>query len=87
MKLRDWLHAHNKTHEAFAAETGLGRTAVTRYANGKRRPGIDALRAIARATGGAVTANDFLDVEPDGDAGGPAGAHREPAAQTKSEAA
>lgn len=60
MKLGEWLKAHNVTAPAFAKQIGVDRSNVTRWIAGDVRPGWDLLPKIIEATGGHVTANDFL---------------------------
>jgi glutamine synthetase len=59
MKLSDYLTQANLTHGEFAVEIGTSQAAVTRYARGERIPRPEQMAAIAVATGGQVTANDF----------------------------
>jgi transcriptional regulator with XRE-family HTH domain len=62
MKLDDWLKAEKKTSAEFARLSGIGdRQAVHKYRHGERFPTPENLQRIRRATGGAVTANDFAD--------------------------
>ena len=60
MKLSEYLHARGLTDGAFATRVGRDRTSVLRWRRGETIPDPDALRAIADATGNAVTPNDFL---------------------------
>lgn len=62
MPLKDWLSANNKTFGEFGAEIGRSGEAVRRYAIGLRIPDRDTMPEIARATDGAVTANDFFGI-------------------------
>jgi len=59
MKLIDWLNRNEVGVGEFAQRIGRHRVTVSRYLSGDRTPRTDDLRAIARETGGAVTANDF----------------------------
>ena len=61
MILKDYLRAHSETPAAFAARLNLSVQAVYRYMAGERFPPPDILLRIREATGGAVTADDFLD--------------------------
>lgn len=62
MKLDDWLKAQNTTSAEFARVSGIGdRQAVHKYRHGERFPTPENLQRIRKATGGAVTANDFAD--------------------------
>jgi transcriptional regulator with XRE-family HTH domain len=62
MKLDDWLKAEKKTSAEFARLSGIAdRQAVHKYRHGERFPTPENLQRIRRATGGAVTANDFAD--------------------------
>jgi transcriptional regulator with XRE-family HTH domain len=62
MKFDDWLKAQKMTSAEFARLSGIGdRQAVHKYRHGERFPTPENLQRIRRATGGAVTANDFVD--------------------------
>ena len=63
MKLSEWLETNNLTASAFADQLGVSVSTVTRCMNGQRRPEWPTLDAILKATGGAVTPNDFLSGE------------------------
>lgn len=60
MRLTDYLQKHDLTHAQFAVQIGATQAAVTRYANGRRKPSLDKLVVIEAVTGGAVRAIDFL---------------------------
>jgi transcriptional regulator with XRE-family HTH domain len=60
MKLADYLSQSKITPAAFAAEIGVTRKAVDYWLAGKRLPRIEQLQAIATASKGAVTPNDFI---------------------------
>lgn len=66
MKLADYLSSVNQSHEAFAGLIGVEQATVTRYINGDRYPRPDILVRIREATGGRVTADDFLASPDDG---------------------
>jgi predicted transcriptional regulator len=59
MKLADYLAETNTTQAAFASQIDAPQPAVSRYAAGEQLPNPRRMAAIARATGGRVTANDF----------------------------
>lgn len=60
MTLKEYL-AHKEISEGtFAEMIGVKQATVNRYVNGARTPKQQFLRAIAKATGGKVTANDFM---------------------------
>lgn len=59
MHLADYLRDHEITLAAFAERIGRSPATVSRLANGKQLPDWDTVRAIRRATKGAVTANDW----------------------------
>lgn len=62
MKLDDWLKSEKVTSAEFARLSGIGdRQAVHKYRHGERFPTAENLQRIRKATGGAVTANDFAD--------------------------
>lgn len=65
MTLNEWLSIPNpdgskKRKNAFAAAIGVTPTMVTEYAHGRIWPRREIVEAIARETGGEVTANDLL---------------------------
>lgn len=61
MTLDQWLTERGMTAVNFASLTGLTKQAVHKYRRNLRFPGPDNLRAIREATGGQVTADDFVD--------------------------
>lgn len=62
MKFDDWLNAEKMSSAEFARLSGIGeRQAVHKYRHGERFPTPENLQRIRKATGGAVTANDFAD--------------------------
>lgn len=64
MKLIDYLRANNLTDEAFAARVGRSKWAVRKWMYGQRVPrGVEML-AIANATQGVVSADDFMPARP-----------------------
>ena len=60
MMLGAYLREKKLSAAAFARQVGRSRSAVGRWVSGSRFPEPASLRAIIRATGGAVTADDFL---------------------------
>lgn len=62
MKLSDYLRQHDLTLADFAAQIGRSTATVSRVAREKNVPDAGTIRAIAAATGGKVTANDFFDL-------------------------
>lgn len=69
MKLADWLNLPNKDGTKkrrikFASDIGVTPTMITEYCNGSIWPGKDRMREIERVTEGAVTANDFVHLQP-----------------------
>ena len=65
MTLNEWLAIPNpdgskRRKNALAAAIGVTPTMVTEYAEGRMWPGREIVKAIERATGGDVTANDLL---------------------------
>ena len=60
MLLQKYLTENKITAAEFAKTVGLTRQAVNNYINGRRFPKHDILKKILLATGGAVSANDFL---------------------------
>lgn len=63
MKLRDWLERENVSFAEMAARIERTSEAVRRYALGERIPDRETMPKIVHATLGAVTANDFFDIE------------------------
>ena len=61
MKLDSYLQKHNLKPSQFAASLGKPASTITRILNGTRLPSFGLMREIADATGGEVTANDFMD--------------------------
>lgn len=64
MTLDQWLTARGMKATDFASLAGLTKQAVYYYRRNLRFPGPDTLRAIREATGGQVTADDFVDAHP-----------------------
>lgn len=60
MNLGEYLKLTGTTRREFGRKIGASQPAVTRYVLGDRFPKPDKLKRIARATEGAVTADDFL---------------------------
>lgn len=60
MNLSDWLKRTKTRRNAFAERIGVAPSVVTDYCAGRSWPGRDKMEAIARETGGEVTANDFV---------------------------
>ncbi len=59
MKLSAYLRKSKISAKEFGAMIGASRQAVKHWVAGDRFPRVDTLDDIARATKGAVTANDF----------------------------
>jgi transcriptional regulator with XRE-family HTH domain len=64
MKLASYLETNKIPDSAFAEAIGVTRQAVYRYRTGDRFPERPVLAKISEATGGEVTANDFVDAPP-----------------------
>lgn len=60
MKLSDFLSEHQISQADFANRIGATQAAVSRYLDGKRMPRRYHLARIKEATGGSVTADDFV---------------------------
>lgn len=65
MKLSDWLDTPNsdgtrKLRSAFADAINVTPQMISAYCSGKSWPTRETMERIVRETGGAVTANDFL---------------------------
>lgn len=62
MQLPAYLADRGETLSGFARRSGIGsRQTVHAYVNGRRFPTPENLLRIRVATGGAVTADDFVD--------------------------
>jgi len=64
MKLADWLKEHRISRTEFAGMIGVSRGRITHLCDGSY-PSISTAERIAKATDGAVTANDFMRLEGD----------------------
>lgn len=62
MKLADYIATNKLSQAAFAEMIGSRQPTIWRYLNG-RMPRRDHLIKIKEATRGAVTADDFLEME------------------------
>ena len=60
MKLHDYLQTKSIKRSEFAALIGKSQSYVTMLCQGAIWPSRDAAQRIAEATGGLVTANDFV---------------------------
>lgn len=60
MTLHTYLASMGISDARFAELVGRHRVTVSRWRRGKVVPDWEALSAISKATGGQVTANDFL---------------------------
>ena len=60
MDLRSYRKKHGITLDDMGRSVGVTGVTVHRWETGKARPTLDAVEAIQRATGGAVTAADFM---------------------------
>jgi 3,4-dihydroxy 2-butanone 4-phosphate synthase/GTP cyclohydrolase II len=65
MILSAWLKANKIQRYVFAARIGVTPSMITEYCDRGVWPRKEVMQAIVRETNGAVTANDFLDVQPD----------------------
>jgi DNA-binding transcriptional regulator YdaS (Cro superfamily) len=61
MKLADWFDQTKREKRAFAIEIGVTPQMISAYCNGTVWPTKSRMQAIATATEGAVTANDFME--------------------------
>jgi len=62
MKLRDWLRKSKMSDAEFARRINRHPAMVLHLAAGTRRPSLETIEAIARETGGAVMANDWVGI-------------------------
>jgi predicted transcriptional regulator len=60
MRLADFLADREMSQAEFGKRIGATQAAVSRYADGSRMPRREHLSRIRKATGGVVTADDFL---------------------------
>lgn len=67
MRLSDWLRGRDldppkprMTNAEFARLIGCSESLVSQYCDGTVWPGREKMNTVVRVTGGAVTANDFL---------------------------
>lgn len=68
MKLSEWLDIPNpdgtrKVRGDFAIKIGVTPQMISAYCNDRMWPGKERMEAIVRETDGAVTANDFIDMQ------------------------
>lgn len=63
MKLDDYLSREKLTDEAFGSLIGRNQSTVYRLRKGVTKPDWDTVARIIAATGGAVSADDFLQAE------------------------
>lgn len=63
MTLSEWFDQTKKQKREFAEEIGVTPQMISAYCSGKIWPTRDRLRKIAEATGGQVTANDFVELD------------------------
>ncbi len=63
MRLAAYLELSGKGPAAFAAEINVSAKAVSHWIGGKRIPRPEQMQKIIDATKGAVTPNDFLQIE------------------------
>jgi len=62
MKLAQYLSESGISFAEFGEKIGVTRVQVSRLASGQRRPSLDRIEAIFRATDGRVGPADFLDL-------------------------
>ncbi|EHM01203.1 DNA-binding helix-turn-helix protein [Acetobacteraceae bacterium AT-5844] len=60
MTLREWMAREGLSNQDMGQRLGRAANSVSRWRNGTRLPRPSDLVAIARVTGGEVTANDFF---------------------------
>lgn len=64
MKLNDWLKRNTIRRADFARRTGLSKGSISQICNQEAVwVSRDTARLILRETGGAVTPNDFLEIQ------------------------
>ena len=62
MTLNEYLKLHDRNDADFAERIRRDRTTVSRWRRGITRPEWEDVEAIVKATGGAVSPNDFIPV-------------------------
>jgi transcriptional regulator with XRE-family HTH domain len=60
MRLDHWMTETATPDEALAARVEVDRSTISRIRRGTRMPSPEMMRKLFEATGGAVTANDFV---------------------------
>ncbi|MCP5099895.1 MAG: helix-turn-helix transcriptional regulator [Chloroflexi bacterium] len=60
MTLSDFLESRGFTDSAFADLAGLSQPQINRLRRGASRPSLNAIEAIAKASGGAVSPSDWF---------------------------
>jgi 3,4-dihydroxy 2-butanone 4-phosphate synthase/GTP cyclohydrolase II len=65
MLLTDWLAREGITRSEFANRIGVSAATISDLCQGNQWLSRRTARAIARATGGEVTADDFVHLEPE----------------------
>lgn len=68
MRLSEWLELPNpdgskKSRATFADNIGVTPQMISAYCNDRMWPGKERMEAIVRETHGAVTANDFINMQ------------------------
>jgi phosphopantothenoylcysteine decarboxylase/phosphopantothenate--cysteine ligase len=66
MKLSSWLNDTGTRACDFAKAIGTTEATISRLRHGRAQPSLDLAQRISEATGGAVTANDFMVRKSDG---------------------
>ena len=61
MKLKQYLELNGISKAAFARNTGLNESDISRYIAKSRKPNLIAISKIRMATKGKVDVEDFLD--------------------------
>lgn len=62
MQLADYLIENNMTQQSFADAIGVRQSSVSKWLQGLARPSWPVLKQIKEVTGGAVTADDFIEL-------------------------
>lgn len=60
MKLAEWMTSESVDDEGMADRVGADRSTISRIRRGETRPSWPLVARIKAATGGAVSADDFL---------------------------
>ena len=64
MKLSEFMQAQSLSDDDMAEKLGISRATVSRYRRGLVTPSPEVMKNIVELSGGVITANDLLGIEP-----------------------